>query len=248
MTLKELLSLIAELSKRKGISTPFICGGTPRDKLLNRLDKLVDLDITTGDNSIHLLGQELSKAIPNSNYKVMPDGHSQITIDKFKVDLSSNFRVPGIKMMLYKAGIKNPTEMQCEIYSRDFTCNALLLSLDLKNILDPTGLGTKDIQKKIIRTCLPAQLTLGSQHKRIVRVVYLAAKLGFEVDPEIINWVKRNPQFFGDAKPKYLSDKLQKALDSDKEKTVQLLDQMGVWKFIPPMPDLLPYMNTPGRI
>ena len=248
MNIKELLSLIASVAKNKGVSTPFICGGTPRDKVLNRLDQMADLDITTGDASIHLLGQELSKALPGSNYKVMPDGHAQITIDKFKVDLSSNFRVPGIKMMLYKAGIKNPTEMQCELYSRDFTCNALLLSMDLKNIFDPTGLGMKDIQKKLIRTCLPAQLTLGSQHKRIVRVVYLAAKLGFEVDPEIINWVKANPQFFADAKPKYLSGKLQKALDADKEKTVKLLDAMDLWKFIPPLPALLPYMNTPGRI
>ena len=248
MNIKELLSLIADLAKKGGISTPFICGGTPRDKLLNRLDELVDLDITTGDSSIHVLGEKLNQTIPNSNYKVMPDGHSQITIDKFKVDLSSNFLVPGIKMMLYRAGIENPTNMQCEIYSRDFTCNALLLSLDLKNILDPTGLGVKDIEKKVIRTCLPAKLTLGSQHKRIVRVVYLAAKLGFEVDPEIISFVRKNPQLFGDAKPKFISEKLQKAINADKEKTIQILDAMGVWKYIPPLPDLLPFMNRPGRI
>lgn len=248
MTLRELLFLIADLAKKNGISTPFICGGTPRDKVLNRLEQMADLDITTGDATIKLLGQELHKALPSSNYKVMLDGHAQITIGKFKIDLSSNFRVPGIKMMLYKAGINNPTEMQCELYSRDFTCNALLLSLDLKDILDPTGLGIKDIQKKIIRTCLPAQLTLGSQHKRIVRIIYLAAKLNFEVDPEIINWVRSNPHFFADAKPKYLANKLQKALDADKKKTVQFLDMMHLWKFIPPLPDLLPYMNVPGRM
>lgn len=248
MIIKDLLSLIAQVAKQKGVSTPFICGGTPRDKLLNRLDQLADLDITTGDATIHLLGQELNRVIPDSGYKVMPDGHAQIMIDKFKIDLSSNFRVPGIKMMLYKAGIKNPTEMQCELYSRDFTCNALLLSLDLKTILDPTGLGVKDIKRKIIRTCLPAQITLGSQHKRIVRIIYLAAKLGFEVDTEIINWVKSNPHLFADAKPKYLANKLQKALDADKEKTIKLLDIMGLWRYVPPMPDLLPYMSTPGRI
>lgn len=248
MTLKELLFLIGEVAKKNGISTPYICGGTPRDKVLNRLDQIVDLDITTGDSSIVHLGQELSKVLPGSSYKLMPDNHSQINLGKFKIDFSSNFKVPGIKMMLYKAGIKNPTEMQCELYSRDFTCNALLLSLDLKNIFDPTGLGIKDIERKLIRTCLPAQLTLGSQHKRIVRIIYLAAKLNFEVDKEIIDWVRSNPQNFANAKPKYLADKLQKAVDTDKEKTIRLLDQMNLWKFIPPLPELLPYMNTPGRI
>lgn len=248
MTLKELLFLIGDVAKRNKISTPFICGGTPRDKILGRLDQMVDLDITTGDSDIIRLGQEVSKALPGANYKLMPDNHSQISLGKFKIDFSSNFKVPGIKMMLYKAGINNPTEMQCELYSRDFTCNALLLSLDLKNIFDPTGLGIKDIERKLIRTCLPAQLTLGSQHKRIVRVIYLAAKLNFEVDQEIIDWVRKNPQNFANAKSKYLSDKLQKAVDADKNKTIRLLDQMNLWKYIPPVSDLLPYMNTPTRM
>lgn len=245
-TLKELLSLIAEAAKKSGASIPYIVGGTPRDKILNRLDQIEDIDITTGDATIKLLGTELSKVIPN--YKVMSDGHAQVVVDRFKVDLSSNFRVPGIKMMLYRAGIEKPTEMQCELYSRDFTCNALLLSLDLKNILDPTGLGIKDIQKKIIRTCLPAQLTLGSQHKRIVRIIYLAAKLDFEVDLEIINWVRANPNFFADAKPKFISSKLLKALSYNKTKTIKLLDVMNLWKWVPPLPELIPYMNVPGRI
>lgn len=248
MNIKEILSIIPEVAKKNGISTPFICGGTPRDKVLNRLDQMVDLDITTGDASIFKLGQALQYALPNAHYKTMQDNHSQLTLGKFKIDLSSNFKVPGIKMMLYKAGIEKPTDMQCEIYSRDFTCNALLLSMDLKNILDPTGLGIKDIEKKLIRTCLPAQLTLGAQHKRIVRVIYLAAKLDFEVDAEIIDWVRKNPHFFADAKPKHLAEKLQKAIDFDKDKTVRLISDMGIWKYVPPLQDLLPYMNTPRRI
>jgi tRNA nucleotidyltransferase/poly(A) polymerase len=248
MNLKELLYIIDETANNKGISRVFICGGTPRDKILNRLEKMVDLDITNGDSSIHDLGKELSLKIPNCNYKVFPDGHSQVTIGKFKIDLSSNFKVPGIKMMLYKAGINKPTDMQCELYSRDFTCNALLLSLDLKTIYDPTGLGIKDIEKKLIRTCLPAQLTLGSQNKRVVRIIYLAAKLGFQVDDEIIQWVKNNPQSFSNAKTKYLSEKIQKALDADKEKTIKLLSDMNLWKYVPPIHDLIPYMNSPERI
>lgn len=248
MNIREILSVISEVAKKNGISTPFICGGTPRDKVLNRLDQMVDLDITTGDAGIIKLGQALQLALPSASYKMMQDNHSQLTLGKFKIDLSSNFKVPGIKMMLYKAGISNPTDMQCELYSRDFTCNALLLSLDLKNIFDPTGLGIKDIEKRIIRTCLPAQLTLGAQHKRIVRVVYLAAKLGFEVDPEIIYWVRKNPHFFADAKPKHLAEKLQKAVDADKNKTIKIISDMNIWKYIPPLPDLLPYMKTPTRI
>lgn len=248
MRIKELLSTIEAVAKRIGTSVPFVCGGTPRDKILNRVHEMVDLDITTGDESIHLLGRGLSQTIANAHYQKMPDGHGQVMVDGFKVDLSSNFRVPGVKEMLQQAGIPNPSNMQCELYSRDFTCNALLLSMDLKTIHDPTGLGIQDINKKMIRTCLPASMTLGSQNKRVVRVLYLAAKLGFDVDDEIIKWVKANPQSVSNAKERFVAEKLQKALNADKEKTVRLLSEMGLWKYVPAIPDLIPYMNSPGRI
>lgn len=246
MKIRDLLFLITEVAQKSGV-TAMICGGAPRDKLLNRLDKLVDLDITTGDNMIHALAKEVSMVMREADYRVMDDGHAQIIVNGFKIDFSSNFRVPNIEQILTKSGINNPTDMQCELYSRDFTCNALLLSMDLKTIQDPTGLGVEDIKNKIIRTCLPPELTLGSQNKRVPRIFYLAAKLGFDVDEEIIYWVKKNPQSITNCKPKYLSEKLQKALDADADKTISLLDRMQAWKYLPALPALVPYMNK-GRI
>jgi tRNA nucleotidyltransferase/poly(A) polymerase len=248
MKLRELLQLIEFTSKKIGTSPVFLCGGAPRDKLMGRLDQLVDLDLTTGDNTVHVLAKEISRALRDADYRVMDDGHAQITFNGFKFDFSSNFQVPGIEKYLQKAGITNPDSMQRELYSRDFTCNALLLTMDLKTIKDPTGLGVSDIENKIIRTCLPAALTLGSQNKRVPRIFYLAAKLDFEVDNEIIEWVAKNPQSIANCKPKYLVDKLQKALYYDREKTISLLDQMDLWKFITVMPELVSEMNLPTRI
>lgn len=249
MKLREILSLIATTASQKGISEPWICGGTPRDKILNRLDKLIDLDITTGDDSVHNLAREVSLVLPNCDYRVMDDGHASITFNKLKIDFSSNFRVPDIKQILQRAGIASPTEMQCELYSRDFTCNALLLSLDLKTIQDPTGFGVQDIENKLIKTCLPASYTLGSQNKRVPRIFYLAAKLGFEVDSEIIDWVKKNPQSIANCKPKYLVEKIQKALSFDHQKTISLFDQMGVWPYLPATPELITDMTSKrGRL
>lgn len=247
MTLVELLSLISNVAKGADLSTPYICGGTPRDKFMQRVNEMVDLDLTTGDDDVHRLAQLVANAVPNSNYKRMDDGHAQVMVGDFKLDFSSNYRSPNVEGMLVSAGIPKPTEMQLELYSRDFTCNALLMTLDLKTIIDPTGLAIGDISKKLLRTCLPAGITL-SQHKRVVRVLYLAAKLGFTVDKEIIDWVKSNPATLANVKPKYLATKLQAAIDADKEKTVQLLDQMGLWRYVPPLPDLIPYMGRPGRV
>lgn len=245
MRLSELLSLIDNVAKSKRISAPFVCGGVPRDRVLQRTNDLTDVDLTTGDKSIHMLAKEIATKLqsPQVNYVVMPDQHSRITIGDFKLDFSSNFIVPQIDNILSSAGISKPTAMQREVFSRDFTCNSLLMSMDMKNIMDPTGSGVNDIQKKHIKTCLSPAITLGLDNKRIVRILYLAAKLGFEVDEQIIKWVKSNPSSLSNVKQQYLSKKLQKALNYNEETTLKLLDKMGLWSYVPPLPSLLPYMS-----
>lgn len=248
MSLRGILKLITEIAETKGTSTPYICGGTPRDKVMGRINDMVDVDITTGDDSIHVLAKELSLVLPEASYKQLGDGHAQIDIRGIKLDFSSNFLVPNIGKLLRGGGIKSPTDMQCELYSRDFTCNTLLMTLDLKKIKDPTGLGIADIKKKLLRTCLPASLTLGAQPKRVIRIIYLAAKLGFEVDQEIIDWVKKNPSSITGAKPHSIAEKLGMALDYDKQKTIHLLDQMDLWKHLPITSEVSKLMTSPERI
>ena len=133
MRLSELLLAIEKVASDKGLSRPFIVGGLVRDKLLERVDRVNDVDITTGDQGIHFLAREIAERLkdhPNFSYEVMADGHSRIVIGRFKIDFSSNFKAPAIEYMLQKAGIEDPTEMQKELYSRDFTCNAALMTLD----------------------------------------------------------------------------------------------------------------------
>jgi len=126
-----------------------------------------------------------------------------------------------------------------ELYSRDFTINSLLMTMDLKHILDPTGKGLKDIEDRIIRTNLSPAITLGGQHKRIVRVIYLAAKLDFDVDEKIITWVRKNPELIADdVQIRYLAKNLNKALKYNKKKVISLIGEMGVWKYIPALPGI----------
>lgn len=247
MSLKAILTSIEEIADTKGLSTPFICGGAPRDKVMGQVQNIEDIDLTTGNKDIHELAKEVSLSLPEASYRIMPDGHAQIMLRGTKLDFSSNYHINNIELILSKGGVINPTEMQCELYSRDFTCNALLMSLDLKEIKDPTGLGMPDIKKKLLRTCLPASITLGVMPKRVIRIIYLAAKLGFEVDQEIIDWVKKNPQSLLGAKKSDIANKLNKALDYNKDIVINLLDKMELWKYLP-INDVTSKLLTPGRI
>jgi tRNA nucleotidyltransferase/poly(A) polymerase len=247
MKLRDALNLIAQIAKENDLSEPFIVGGVPRDKVLGRLNELVDLDLSTGDEGSKFLSKELSLRI-NAPYKLMPDGHSQVLLGNFKMDFSSNFNIPGIDEILKKAGMKNPTDLQLEQYSRDFTCNSLILTTDLKTIKDPLGTGIKDIKNKILRTCLPASITLGYDNKRVVRVLYLAAKLGFKIDEDIIKWIKAHPESIGNATDQYVVKKLNKAFTANESRTIQLMNEMNLWPYVPSSPSISKYMVKAGRV
>ena len=247
MKLRELLLAIEKIANNKGLSRPYIVGGLVRDKLLDRVENIEDVDLTTGDAGIHSLAKHLAVKLGNEAiYKEMPDGHASINIkNDIKLDFSSNFIVPGITSLLVEAGIDRPTEMQKELYSRDFTCNTALMTLDLETILDPTGLAVEDINKKIIRTCLPPEITLGLDSdatKRIIRVVYMSAKLNFDIDPSIIDWVRENPQKVAEPSRDYLTKKIESSLNYNEERTIQALNDMNLWSYVPAVSRLAPYM------
>jgi tRNA nucleotidyltransferase/poly(A) polymerase len=245
MQLKEILDLLSKTAQELGTAVPYICGGTPRDKVMGKTMNIEDIDITTGDNSIHILAKTMAtKTAGQSSFKEMNDGHAQLIFPGIKLDFSTNYIEPGVVKMLSSVGMQNPSSMQQELYSRDFTCNALLMTLDLKKIIDPIGLGIQDIKKKVLRTCLPARITLGSDNRRIVRVVYMAAKLGFKVDDEIIKWVKQQPgKIVANGGQEYISKKINKAFEYNPDVSIKLLDEMGLWPYIPVSDKTAPYMS-----
>jgi len=241
MKLKEVLELITKLHEDKGTSVPWICGGVVRDKILGKLDKLTDIDITTGDNTVNNLAKELILFLSKKyqiTSKTADDNHISVFLGKLKLDFSSNFIVPNIQKYI---DIENPTDIEKETFSRDFTCNSLLMSLDLKDIQDPTGKGIEDIKNKIIKTCLDPEVTFKYNTNRISRVFYLASKLDFDVDESIIEWIKANPDYIRKSKDAYISKNINKALEYNPEKLALLLNKTKLWNYIPVTENLLPF-------
>lgn len=252
MRIKEILVNLDQIHKKyPTISEPMICGGLVRDIVIGHVvAKHSDLDITNGDATIKNLAEEFAVSFGKKysvKKSVAEDGHVSIYLDNFKIDFSSNFLVPDIDNILSGMGVESATPMQKEIYSRDFTCNALLLSLDLKTVSDPTGRGLEDIKKKVIKTCLDPKLTFAFNVNRIPRIIYMACKLGFEVDPAIISWVRNNPKYVSQCKAKYIAEKIEKAMQYNSERTISLISQMNLWNLIPISVELQPYYQKVTR-
>lgn len=239
MKLKETLQILAKIAKIHNIHNPYICGGVPRDKFMGKSINIVDIDITNGYADIAELAKKFSIAL-NANIKTLPDGHSSVYFENIKYDFSTNFIVPNVDKYLYKRGITNPTEIQKEQFSRDFTCNTLLMTLDLKKIVDPTHIGIKDIENKLVRTCLGPGISFGYDPNRIVRAIYMAAKLDFDIDDTIKAYVLKNPDEVKKIRPKYVAKKLVAAAKYDRKKTIDLLTEMKIWNNIVIPHELIP--------
>lgn len=253
MKLRQLLQEMKKVQEQIGSSVPYICGGTPRDKYMGKLENIADLDITTGDKTVDYLSQEFYiefRKKYNVTRKTMEDGHSSIFVGTLKVDFSSNFMVNDIDRILQQMGIPKPNNMQREMFSRDFTCNSLLLSVDLKRVLDPTKHGFQDIKDRKIKTCLSPEITLTSNRNRVVRAIYLACKLGFDLDHAIIDYVSKNPQSVKISTEKSMAEKLNEAFTRDADRAAHLITKMNLWNYITVTEKVYPYYmkHTKGKV
>ncbi len=248
MKLKDLLDSINKIAEIKDISKPYICGGVPRDKVAGIIkNEINDLDITTGDSGVHNLASEFFYYFGkkfNIKSKKMSDGHTSIYFGDLKIDFSSNFVIPNIDNELLKLNIKNPTDIQKEMFSRDFTCNALLMDLDLKNIKDPTKLGFTDIKNKIIKTCLNPEIAFTSSPNRIVRSFYLSCKLDFDISQDILQWIINNKEVIRNISDNYLSKHIDKALSLNKDRLIHLLNKTDTWNYFPITSTLQPHYKN----
>lgn len=242
MRLSELLLVIEQIAKKENLAMPYIVGGLPRDKYLKIENNFNDIDLTTGNPDIHFLAKEVGVKLKSIGAKqiILEDGHSRINIGKLKLDFSSNFIIPRTEEIVGK----KLNMLQQETYSRDFTCNTLLMSLDLKKIIDITGLAIPDINKKQLKTCLPAPITLAADPKRMLRAIYLSSKLGFTIDKSILDFIKQNKILLETVTSKYKLKLLAKSLKYNKQNTLSLITQLDLWDQMPLIPESVAQLGT----
>lgn len=232
MKLKELLNEIDIAHNEFDTSQPYICGGVVRDKFMSNLSKINDLDITTGDQTIKILGQEFYNKFKNKyNIKteIANDGHRSINFGNLKIDFSSNYIYPNIENIVGK----KMTLLEQETYSRDFTCNAMISDLNLANVKDITGKSFNDIKHKIVDTCLVPEHTF-VQKNRAIRSIYLAVKLDFGIHQRVIEYLSRYPIMIQNSSINGLKEKLSYCINKDKDKTMYYLNKTKMISFLPP--------------
>jgi hypothetical protein len=88
---------------------------------------------------------------------------------------------------------------------------------------------------------LEPAVTLTTSKNRVIRAIYLAAKLDFDLDPAIIAYVRQNPESVKVSTNNVMTEKMNEAFKRDADKASHLIAQMGLWNHLPISDAIYPY-------
>ena len=218
------LTAMKEL-EQKGFEA-FVVGGCVRDSIMGKIAN--DWDMTTSSTPEETL--EVFK-----NYRTIPTGikHGTITvlIDKQPLEITT-FRVDGEYTDNRRPDSVNFTRnIENDLSRRDFTVNAMAYN-DTDGIVDLFG-GIKDIENKIIRCVGDPDKRFHEDALRIMRAIRFSATLGFEIEKETAESIKRNKHLLRNIASERIRIELEKLLLGDDAERILLQFSDVIFEIIP---------------
>ncbi|MCP6720222.1 MAG: CCA tRNA nucleotidyltransferase [Patescibacteria group bacterium] len=183
---------IADVLEKAGYRA-YLVGGSVRDLLLSREPKDWDIATDAKPDEVQKLFFTFAKATADKPATIYENQFGTVGVktssedERLKVVEITTFRIEGkYTDKRHPDEIKFAETIEEDLSRRDFTVNALALSFVegiAGEIIDPHG-GQKDLKEKIIRTVGNPRERFSEDALRLMRVVRLAAELGFKVDKE----------------------------------------------------------------
>lgn len=235
MNLEEIYKNILDISSSNYISEPMIVGGIPRDIYLNKIAN-TDIDLTTNDADSPRLGISTAMRL-KLGFKMFSDGHVSVYAEGKALDFSGNFiSEKAVEFARSEYGVEEKSLF--EAYSRDFTINTMHKKLFEHELIDVTGLATKDLEGKVIRPVTTPEICFEDDLRRVFRAINFAARLGFSIDGSIVDYAKNNVNVFSREMGRTLRDAfvtsiVSESISEDAEKTLGYLMDMGILSLIP---------------
>jgi poly(A) polymerase len=234
----------------KNLQLPvFLIGGFVRDKIIGRPTK--DADIVCLGDGIALAHAVAEKFTPKpyvAYFKNFGTAQIKINLSTLKgiksIDGEDDFfevEFVGARKESYNYDSRNPFvepgTIEDDQNRRDFTINALAISLNVNNygkLIDPFN-GVKDIENKIIQTPLAPSQTFSDDPLRMMRAIRFATQLNFEISENTFQAIIDNAKRIKIISQERITDELNKIMLSDKPSIGwDLLSKSGLLQIIFP--------------
>lgn len=230
---KKLFEQLQVAGEQLGYPT-YVIGGYVRDKILNRPSK--DIDVVCVGSGIEL-AQQLAKQLKPSPKVVVYKRFGTAMLHTKGVELEFvGARKESYRQDSRKPIVENGT-LEDDQNRRDFTINALAISLNKENygdIVDPFG-GLEHLEQKLIKTPLEPDVTFSDDPLRMLRAIRFATQLQFEIDPEALAAITRQKERIAIISQERITTELQKIMAAPKPSIgYKLLFDTGLLKLIFP--------------
>jgi putative nucleotidyltransferase with HDIG domain len=210
-----IFEVISQASQELNVDS-YVIGGFVRDLLLNR-DFKKDIDIVAVGSGIEL-ALKVSQLLPNKP-KVQVFKTYGTAMLRFE---DTEIEFVGARKESYHFESRNPVvengTLEDDQNRRDFTINALALSLNAENfgeLSDPFN-GLEDLKNKIIRTPLDPDITFSDDPLRMLRGIRFANQLGFDIEGNSLDSITKNSERIKIISGERIVDELNKILSTDK--------------------------------
>ncbi|TRZ42788.1 CCA tRNA nucleotidyltransferase [Robertkochia solimangrovi] len=208
-------TLISNAADQIGVES-YVIGGFVRDYFLKR-NTPKDIDIVAVGSGIELARQVADSMEKPTKISVFKNyGTAMIKNEDTEVEFV------GARKESYRSDSRKPLvedgTLEDDQNRRDFTINALALSLSKENfgaLLDPFN-GMEDLNNGIIRTPLDPDITYSDDPLRMMRAIRFASQLNFEIHPESLSAIERNKDRIKIISSERIVDELHKILLSTK--------------------------------
>ena len=199
----------------------YVVGGFVRDYLLGR--ETYDVDIATSATPKEL--KEIF-ALNNSN----EDNYGSIRIHDslYNYDITT-YRIERQYENRRPVDYEYIKDIKEDIKRRDFTINALYMDIS-GNIHDEVG-GKRDLDAKIIRAIGSIQDRITEDPLRILRAVRFASVIDFEIEPNLLNYIRQNRQLLRTLSYTRKKEELSNIFkNNNRLKGIKLIKQLGLDK------------------
>ncbi|MEC9475205.1 MAG: HD domain-containing protein [Candidatus Neomarinimicrobiota bacterium] len=235
---KSLLLEIGEIARDRKKEV-YAVGGVVRDLLLDKEIKEVDIMVIgDGVEFAKILADKLGipKIVPFPKYSTAHIPAKPIPIE-----------VAAAREEIYSSESRKPakvkyTDLMGDLIRRDFTINAMALSIAPENfgdLHDPYN-GIKDLKEKKLITPLDPNKTFSEDPLRMMRAAYFASKLDLKIEKNCLESIQHESDRISIVSQERITNEFTKILSTDKPSIgLNILQETGLMKNIFPEIDIM---------
>lgn len=222
-------SAVAETCKKladKGFKA-WLAGGCVRDMIMSRKPR--DWDVVTDaplESIKELFPKHIEVGAAFGIIKLPPVGPEA---DPVSIDIAIFRREEGYSDRRHPDVVEVGNE-QTDVARRDFTVNAMYFDPTIGNVIDYTN-GHKDIQSKLLKTVGAPNERFSEDALRILRAVRFSAQLGFKIDRDTSNALKKCAPLLKDISRERVREEVWRLLSTARPiMGLEAIAQNGLWE------------------